>query len=737
MRRNPSLSRVLSVLAIALLAPAAGAGPVLRAGEDLFVEKPGDMEFTGRLIVRPIGEDVFRRRGLTFAAARDRIAGARARLAGDVIIHYQDVDEYVIRLGPGQSENTRAAQLLATGDYQYVHPDWRVFPTVIPNDPNFPNQWQHVNMRSPEAWDLQTGDRQIICAICDTGIDVDHPDLQDALVPGYHAPSRTAEVDGGPVDDINGHGTFVGGCAAAIGNNGVGVAGCGWNLSLMPVRVTNASDGSAFLSAILDGARWAVEHGAKVASASYSGVAAASIETTGEYIKSIGGLFCYAAGNSSTDLSSFDHQDVVVVGASTRSDSRAGFSSFGRGVDLFAPGVDVWSTRRGGGYGSGSGTSFSTPMANGSLGMIWSVNPSFSPATVERILFFTADDLGAPGDDDVFGWGRINQFSAIQLAIQAATTALPPVAVDDAQSLFRDETVVLDPTTNDYDLNDDALRIVAFDSTSAAGGSVTLSPGTGTDGRDVLVYLSAPGYSGPDTIAYTIDDGTGLQASAVVSLDVLDPDAFRDPDNPFDPSPGVDASYFALSSPTALPDFSSLEPYASEVVNRVRFLPTSGDFAGSGRADDVGATFEGFVNVPETAQYTFWTSSDDGSRLLIGDQVVVDNDGLHGMQDAEGTILLKAGMHAIRVEFFEAGGDAGLIARIEGGGLVRQPIPSFMWFRGRCPADLSGDDTADVRDFMIFVLAFALSDPLADLTQDGQVNVADFFAFISAFQDGC
>lgn len=743
--------RIAAGLVLALLGAGVPAGAevipgqarVVPHGADLapsgppFRPVPGYLELTGRLIARPVQAGAWRARGLDPAEAQRQVDRARALLADDVLIAYPQVGEYVIALRPGQTEDGRAAELLRTGLFEYVTPDWRVFPAEVPNDPRFGDQWQHVNMRSVEAWDLEHGSPAIICAVCDTGVDLGHPDLAGALVAGYNAVSRLPQAEGGDVTDINGHGTFVAGCAAAIGNNARGVVGMGWNLSIMPIRVTNSEDGSAFLSSILDGARWAIENGARVASASYSGVASPSVQTTGRYIRSIGGLFCYAAGNSATDHSTWDHPDVVVVGASDPQDQRASWSSFGRGVDLFAPGVNVWATRRGGGYGPGSGTSFSTPMANGALALIWSVDPSFSPHTTERILYLTCDDLGAPGDDDVFGWGRINQAAAIALAVQASTTPLPPVAVDDQRELIGDAPVALDPLANDYDLNDDPISIVGFDPASSAGGSVALSPGTGPEGRDELIYTPPAGYAGSDTIGYTIGDGTGLEGSGTIRLEVFSLDQFRAPDDPPATLPGVWAHYYALSAPAALPDFDALQPYLTEIVSRVRFPATGGPFAGSGREEDVGALFEGFLAVPETAEYTLWTESDDGSRLWIGDQLVVDNDGLHGMREVSGTIRLQAGLHAVRVGFFERSGDAGLLVRIAGPGIVRQVVPASMWFRAPCPADLTHDDRIDVVDFILFTLAYALGDPLADINGDGAVGITDLFAFVVAFERGC
>jgi subtilisin family serine protease len=112
-------------------------------------------------------------------------------------------------------ENQYGASLMNTGDYEYVEPNWVVYPTRIPNDPFYSRQWHHATIRTPQAWDLHLGDTGIITAFTDTGVDVKHSDLINLLVPGYNAVDDRSQWSGGDVRDINGHGTHVAGIAAA------------------------------------------------------------------------------------------------------------------------------------------------------------------------------------------------------------------------------------------------------------------------------------------------------------------------------------------------------------------------------------------------------------------------------------------------------------------------------------------------------------------------------------------
>jgi thermitase len=355
---------------------------------------------------------------------RDQAADALvADAGGQVLRTISATGELIVIAGASVADDALVTALIATGDFQYVVNDPVCYPANTPNDPEFSQQWQHVRMESELAWDLVTGSSDVIVAVVDGGIDLDHPDLMATLVPGYNAVSRLAQDSGGIVDDVNGHGTAVAGCAAAIGNNGVGVVGIGWNLGIMPIRASNSQSGGALLSDLLDGARWAVDHGAAVVNVSYSGVSNASVETTGQYIISQGGLLCWAAGNSNQNLSGFDHPSVIVVGSSTIDDERAPTSSFGRAVDVFAPGYEVRTTALGGGYEVATGTSFATPHAAGVAAMIMSVAAGLSPGQVNSILERSCDDLGDPGEDDVFGFGRVNTRRAVQMAMQAACPA--------------------------------------------------------------------------------------------------------------------------------------------------------------------------------------------------------------------------------------------------------------------------------------------------------------------------
>ena len=235
------------------------------------------------------------------------------------------------------------------------------------------------------------------------------------------------------------------------------------------------------------------------------------------------------------------------------------------------------------------------------------------------------------------------------------------------------------------------------------------------DPRQYTVTVHAGNSPNPHGVCFDswgrhyANDGTGGRSYQVrpegviragnVTVTVLESD-FRDPENPNATVPGVAASYYVLPNDTAiLPDFNGLESYATSIHERIDFPSTNGEFADTGRNDDFGVVWTGWLDIPTSGNWTLGTESDDGSRLFIGDEVVVDNDGLHGMQSRSGTIGLDAGRHAIRIEFFERGGGAGCIVKTGGPGVTFGVIPDSMWSHGGSLGpnpDINGDGLSDI-----------------------------------------
>ncbi|MFH1150039.1 MAG: S8 family serine peptidase [Actinomycetota bacterium] len=231
--------------------------------------------------------------------------------------------------------------------------------------------------------------------------------------------------NGKPRDD-GGHGTHCAGIAAAVTDNGVGVAGTCPGARVLPVKVLDSA-GSGSNSAISNGIRYAADHGADIISMSLGGSSqSTSIRDACTYAYNKGCTLFAAVGNDGNSEISYPagYDHVIGVAATTNKDKKADFSQYNSSVDVSAPGKDIYATlptypvtSNLEGYSLNydflSGTSMACPMAAGLGALVFSQNPGMSNDEIEQRLESTADDLGDDGRDDKFGWGRINAARAL------------------------------------------------------------------------------------------------------------------------------------------------------------------------------------------------------------------------------------------------------------------------------------------------------------------------------------
>jgi subtilisin family serine protease len=289
-----------------------------------------------------------------------------------------------------------------------------------------------------EVGEFNVGDSTITIAVIDTGIDGTHPDLDDKLVgtSKYFNPNGNPGVNDAPIDAC-GHGTSVAGAAAAETDNSYGIAGISWGGRLLSLRVfndcsftsdaaiINAIDHAATLHDTPDYGKIIVNMSLGESDAACSALIQESVRAARE----AGILIVAAAGNfppGSSDVNSPANCDLVLpVGATNSEDKLASFSCRGpemalRGVS--APGVGIYSTDMGGGYTSSDGTSLATPLVAGAAALVWSAglsrDPVFTSTDVANVLRNTADDLGAAGPDNNFGYGRVNLHRALRYAVE-------------------------------------------------------------------------------------------------------------------------------------------------------------------------------------------------------------------------------------------------------------------------------------------------------------------------------
>ncbi len=301
----------------------------------------------------------------------------------------------------------------------------------------------------------------------------------------------------------------------------------------------------------------------------------------------------------------------------------------------------------------------------------------------------------------------------------------PPVAIADAASGFAATQIRVDVLANDAASNCDSLTIVGFDSVSAMGASVSRSIGTGAEGRDELIYTHGnPNFAGADSFSYTLGGSSPQHSIASVTVAVT---ALRAPENPIGSVSQLDARYYAIPTLSALPNFAAMTPTVSNAVNAINFVESAGAFATSGMSDHVAAVFEGWITIPTSGAWGFSLASDEGSRMYLGDEVVIDNDGAHTMLLQNATVGLQAGMHAFRLEYFENTGSAGCVLSWAPPTGLPAAVPASAFARGGSDevADFNNDGAIGAADLTILLSHWGELNPAFDLNASGRVDSGD------------
>lgn len=322
----------------------------------------------------------------------------------------------VVSLPANANENASANAFKNRPEVEFVEFD-EIVPVSAgtPNDPGY-TAWQSPylsQISAPTAWSNTTGSASVVIAIIDTGVDGTHPDLASKMVAGWNIYGKNSDTS-----DVYGHGTEVAGTAAAETNNGLGVAGVCWQCPIMPVRISDAK-GNATYSNMASGISWAASHGARVANLSYEASTSSTVTQAAQTFMNAGGVVTIAAGNEGIFISAPDNPSALTVGGIDTANVLYSWSNYGNIIDLVAPGC-AYTTKIGGIYGAVCGTSFSAPLVAGVAALMFSANPSLTPASVMSMLKQSATDLGAPGWDTTFGWGDVNASGAVALALGGA-----------------------------------------------------------------------------------------------------------------------------------------------------------------------------------------------------------------------------------------------------------------------------------------------------------------------------
>jgi thermitase len=403
-----------------------------------------------------------------------------------------------VALPAGADLDALRAQYAASPDVEFAQPDLLHRPVGVPDDPQWPQQWNLAKVRADVAWDSWSGAPSGVVAIIDSGVDLTHPDLAAHYAWGLD----TFAGDTDPTD-MQGHGTHCAGIAAALTGNALGVAGAAPACRFAAYRCgTTSYPSSALVPAIND----AVAHGALVISMSWgSSVDDPAIANALQAAANQGVLLVAAAGNdaSSSPFYPAAHPFVLAVGASTSTDARATFSNFGNWVDIAAPGPSIESTWIGGQYKLLSGTSMACPLVAGAGTLLYSRLGARSPGHAAAVRA-ALEDTGVP----IGNWvahGRLDMAAAMNELFppvpphvsSVAPTQLPALHGTDllvtGSGLSAVTGVTLGGAAAAFQATGYAtLHVTAPDATALGPASLVLSGPSGTASADLAWIATSP-----------------------------------------------------------------------------------------------------------------------------------------------------------------------------------------------------------------------------------------------------
>lgn len=359
-----------------------------------------------------------------------------SQLNGFVTQKISGQDIVVVKKAVFQTNDSAVKSLNENPMVEIAEPNFIYRINKAPSDPMYAQTWglgnvgqsdpknqvgvAGIDINAERAWEIQTGTREKIIAVIDTGIDHTHPDLVDNMWQNEAEAKGTTGVDddnNGVVDDIygynaitnsgnskddQGHGSHCAGTIGARANNGIGVAGVNWNVRMMSVKFLDAG-GSGSLADAIKAIDYATKMGAHVMSNSWGGGGfSQTLLDSIERSNAAGAVFIAAAGNeynnndnSPTYPSTYQVANVISVAAIDNRGAKADFSNYGKKtVHLGAPGVNVMSTT-GGGYKSYSGTSMATPHVAGVAALLWANEPNLTATEIKARLVATTRPLAS------------------------------------------------------------------------------------------------------------------------------------------------------------------------------------------------------------------------------------------------------------------------------------------------------------------------------------------------------
>lgn len=365
--------------------------------------------------------------------------------------YYSDLDRtFILEYGSPYDPETAAKKISGSPEVEWAEP-WYVYEICLePNDPKFTDetQWYLDKISAQQAWEISTGNEEIVIAIDDTGVDWDHPDLANNIwinedeipnngidddnngyvddVRGWDFGGTNGTPDNDPMEDDPTHGTYVAGLASAVSNNGIGVASIGYSCKIMPVKTSQKSLGNTNIIYGLQGIYYAANNGADVINCSWGGYSySRAMQEAIYYAVSLGAVVVGAAGNNNrSDLFyPASYEGVISVGGSNPEDGIYSATNYGTAIDVLAPatgepgGNGMYGLWQDDTYISGSsGTSLASPIVAGLAGLVIDRFPGYSPLQVAEQIRVNADDIYdnvSSTYNYLLGKGRINAYKAL------------------------------------------------------------------------------------------------------------------------------------------------------------------------------------------------------------------------------------------------------------------------------------------------------------------------------------
>lgn len=357
--------------------------------------------------------------------------------------------------------------LFAQPNYIYFLAENDFTPQTAPNDPRLTGQWAYNKLEISKAWNIPVkggSSSPVLVAILDTGVDMEHEDLQKNLDKNrcYDLQTKKKISASGPGrGDDDGHGTLVAGIIAATVNNGLGVAGFSDDVKIFSVDIFKKDEDGVYAntSDLLEGLQYAVSQGASVINMSLASTFSngekdfvdEDLLISQEITRHQDTVISVAAGgNGSNDqkedafIFPADIDACISVTAINENLSYASNYNYSPLKDIAAPGINIWSTSPQDQYKSSSGTSMAAPIVSAVAATLQARAPWLTVPQIKDILFSTATDLGPSGKDNYYGYGLVNPVEAIEQLRAQEIKITGPANVEEGENIRLSATVLPD-----------------------------------------------------------------------------------------------------------------------------------------------------------------------------------------------------------------------------------------------------------------------------------------------------